>query len=57
MRFQIILMCGGAIVAIVALLLSRFARAVFRETILRPHQHCEIQVHPDKVLVKKIERS
>jgi hypothetical protein len=52
MRFQIILMFAAIVVAVIVLLSSRFARTVFKEAILRPRHHCDIEVQGDKVSVK-----
>jgi hypothetical protein len=55
MNIDIILMGVGVVVAIIALLSSKFVRAVCRETIFHPHKHCEIQVHDEGVSIKRIE--
>jgi len=56
MRFQIILMGSALIVAIVALLGSRFVRVVVKESIVHPRDQCEIQVDRTRVSVKSTER-
>lgn len=40
---ELILICVLVVVAIVALLSSKFVRAVCREAIFRPRNRCEIQ--------------
>lgn len=57
MRFQIILMGAGLVVAIIAFLSSKYVRAVFKESISHPRDKCEIEVDRTKVSVKRTERS
>jgi hypothetical protein len=46
-------MLGAVALAIIALLSSRFVRAVCKEAILYPYHHCKIHIHQDKVLIKR----
>jgi hypothetical protein len=55
MYLEFILIGAAAIVIIVALLSSKFVRAILQETIFRPHKHCEIKVHEKGISVKNIE--
>jgi len=55
MRFQIVWAVIGVLVAVILLVFSKFVRAIFRESIVHPHHHCEIEVGRDKVTVRKIE--
>ena len=57
MRVQIILASLAVLGAIIALIFSKFVRAVVRESIVHPHHHCEIEVDRGKVSHRKIERS
>ena len=56
MRSQLILMFAAVVVAVIVLLSSRFVRTVFKEAILRPRNHCDIEVQGDKVSVKRTPR-
>jgi hypothetical protein len=55
MNIGIILMGVGVVVAIIALLSSKYVRAVCREAIFHPHKHCEIHIHDEGVSIKRIE--
>ena len=52
---ELILICVLVVVAIVALLSSKFVRAVCREAIFRPRNRCEIQVQGENISVKRAE--
>jgi hypothetical protein len=53
MYSEVYLMCAGVVIAIVALLSSKFVRAICREAIFHPRQRCEIQARGGKVSVKR----
>ena len=55
MRFQIFAMAAGVLVAIVALLFSKYVRAVTKESIARPRDRCEIEIADGNVSVKSSE--
>ena len=57
MRFQLILMGIGLVVAFAAILFSKYVRAVFKESIRHPREECEIEVNRNKVSVKGTEHS
>jgi len=53
MKSNIIVMCVGVIVIVVALLSSKIARAVFREAVFHPRRHCKIQVRGKGISIKR----
>lgn len=53
MELQIILMCAALLLGIVALLSSKFVRAVFKRSILYPRHRCELEVSRGSVMLKK----
>lgn len=53
MRSEIILMGIAVAVAIVALLSSKFVRAICREAIFHPHHHCKIRIHDKGLSIKR----
>ena len=55
MYLEFILIAAIAIVIIAVLLSSKFVRTIFKETIFRPHKHCQIHVHDKEVSVDNIE--
>ena len=55
MKLEIILMGIAVVVAIVALLSSKFVRVVCQEAIFHPRYHCKIQVHSEGVSIKRAE--
>jgi hypothetical protein len=52
MTLQVILMCAALLLGIVALLSSRFVRAVFLRSILYPRHQCELEVSSRHVRLK-----
>ncbi len=57
MRFQILVMAAAIIVAVIALLFSKYVRAVTKESFIRPRERCEIEIADGNVSVKRSEPS
>lgn len=53
MKLQIILMSAALLLGLVALLSSKFIRAVFKRSILYPRHRCELEVSRGNVMLKQ----
>ena len=55
MYSELLLMGAVVVIAVVALLSSKFIRTVCWEAIFHPRYRCEIQVRDDKISIKRAE--